>query len=138
MEAVFFIVQLLETTVKYNYAETKVSAFLFSWLLYTCFSGYILCLCDGSHSGVLRMQKLRPPMPPELTNLLPLKLGGSRSEYSLACFTCCQEFLHCPDFCLSGPFTFIFSKPSPCFLTVFWITWFPRVGSWNKIGHSAS
>ena len=32
----------------------------------------------------------------------------SRSEYSLACFTCCWEFLPCPDLYLPGPFTIIY------------------------------
>ena len=32
----------------------------------------------------------------------------SRSEYSHACFTCCLEFLACPNFYLTGSFTYTF------------------------------
>ena len=42
----------------------------------------------------------------ELTKVLPCK-SWSRSEYSHACFTHCQEFLPCPKFCLHSPFTFL-------------------------------
>ena len=37
---------------------------------------------------------------PELTNLFPLNPG--------ACFAHCQEFIPCPNFYISGPFTFFF------------------------------
>ena len=34
--------------------------------------------------------------------------AGSRSEYSQACFTCCLEFLACPNFYLTGSFIYTF------------------------------
>ena len=34
--------------------------------------------------------------------------AGSRSQYSHACFTCCLEFLACPNFYLTGSFTYTF------------------------------
>ena len=34
--------------------------------------------------------------------------AGSRSEYSHACFTCCLEFLACPNFYLIGSFIYSF------------------------------
>ena len=34
--------------------------------------------------------------------------AGSRSEYSHACFTCCLEFLACPNFYLIGSFIYTF------------------------------
>ena len=53
---------------------------------------------------------------PELTNVLPLRPGWSRSDYSHACFTPhCQECLPCPNFDLRGPFAFGFC----CFSSFF-------------------
>ena len=37
----------------------------------------------------------------------PVK-AASRSEYSPACFTCCLEFLACPNFYLTGSFIYTF------------------------------
>ena len=49
---------------------------------------------------------------PEMCKILPFEAWG-RSEYSLACFAHCQEFLPCPNFYLPGPFTFKHPPPPP-------------------------
>ena len=51
----------------------------------------------------------------ELTKILPCK-SWSRSEYSHACFTHCQEFLPCPNVYLPSPFTFL---ANCCFVLCF-------------------
>ena len=52
--------------------------------------------------------------------------------------THCQEFLPCPNFYIPGPFTFIFSKSSPYFLTVLvLVSVVSPMGMWNKIGQTA-
>ena len=59
--------------------------------------------------GVMQMQKLRPLCWEHraVNVFFPFK-AGSRSEYSHTCFTCCLEFLACPNFYLSGSFTYTF------------------------------
>ena len=63
---------------------------------------------------------------PELSDVLPLKPGVGQN--------CCQEFLSCPSFDISGPFTFAFSKSSPYFLTALVVAdGVSLVGPRNKI-----
>ena len=93
-----------------------------------CGSKYTFCLVFSSSvcSGLLRTQKLISSFEkPGLTKCCPFK-AWNRSECSLACFVCCQEFLQCPNFCLFSPFIFIlyiyiffFSFFLPFFLFLF-------------------
>ena len=78
----------------------------------------LVSLCYVTCSEVLWIQKLRSPqLEPRDDRCSSIK-PWSRSEYSQACFTHCQEFLPCPNFYLPGPFTIIFSKSCPYCLTV--------------------
>ena len=67
---------------------------------------------------------------PELTDVLPLKLGVGQNY--------CQKILSCPSFDISGPFTFAFSKSSPNFLIALVVAdGISLVGPRNKVGHLA-
>ena len=60
---------------------------------------------------VPRMKKLRPA-PRELRAVeCSLFKGWGKSEYSLPCFTCCQELRLKSNVCLSGTFNLIFPNP---------------------------
>ena len=57
------------------------------------------------------------------------------SEYSFACFTHCQEFLHHPNFWLPGLFTFFFSKLYPYFLNCVSFGWHSYI--WEVVYHNS-
>ena len=59
--------------------------------------------------GVMQMLKIIkvPLLRTQSCESFPFK-ARSRSEYSHVCFTCCLEFLACPNFYLTVSFTYTF------------------------------
>ena len=88
-------------------------------------------------SGELRTQKLKSHLVrTQSLNVLPLKPGVSQYIAIHATPTARDFFL--AYFYTSGPFTCIFSKPSPNFsLCWLWLTHGSCVGPQNKLGHPA-
>ena len=70
--------------------------------------GILIQQCDTAEAEM----KVPSVENPELTNVLPLKPGVGQN-YSHICFAYYQEFLHCLNFDLPGPFT----------LNIFQILW---------------